>query len=96
MAKKKKSRKSARRSRQQTATRARQPQVQEQAASQPVAAAAATKAKAPKKASTVSLTDFAKEYSYVYYDLRKMFLLAAAMFVLLIVVNMVLSYLLIA
>ena len=36
-------------------------------------------------------TDFVSEYSYVYFDLRKMFTIALIMFVLLILTNLVLT-----
>ena len=41
-----------------------------------------------------TITDFVHEYAYVYFDLRKMFTLALAMFILLVVTNLILTQLL--
>ncbi len=37
------------------------------------------------------MSDFVQEYAYVYFDLRKMFTVAAVMFVLLILTNVILT-----
>ncbi len=72
--------------------KARQPQPQ-RAATQPQAptAPAATARPAPTSVRQ-SATDFVREYAYVYFDLRKMFALAAVVFILLIVTNVILRY----
>ena len=40
---------------------------------------------------TRRMSDFVQEYAYVYFDLRKMFTVAAVMFVLLILTNVILT-----
>ena len=72
--------------------KARQAQPQ-QAATQPQAPTAPAAAARPAPTTArQSLTDFVQEYAYVYFDLRKMFTLAAIVFLLLIVTNLVLRY----
>jgi len=94
MAKKKKSRKS-RKTRRQVTPSARQPkpQVQEPESAQPIAAAPQNKPAAKQAEATL---DFVKEYAYVYHDLRETFLLAGAIFVLIVVVNLILTQVLVA
>ncbi len=87
---KKKSRKS-RRSRKTARSAQQQIQATQPAPVQVVEAAAkpvSKKAEGRKAAAT----DFVREYAYVYFDLRKMFTVAAIMFVLLIVVNMIMTH----
>jgi len=45
----------------------------------------------PRRTVTQRTVDFVSEYAYVYYDLRKMFTLAAVMFILLMAVNMIIT-----
>ncbi len=88
---KKKSRKS-RRSRKSQSARVTQPQPQ---VAQPTPT---TPSETPVQTSQkksggrrVSASDFVKEYAYVYFDLRKMFTVAALMFALLIIINLILT-----
>ncbi len=90
---KKKSRKSRRTRKAQTG-RAPQPQTVTQVAPTPsTEAATQTLQKRTLKGGNRGLnaSDFVREYAYVYFDLRKMFTVAAVMFALLIIVNLILT-----
>ncbi len=70
-----------------TTPRSAQPQVSKQ----PAAAEATQQETVPTSSTARRAADFAREYAYVYFDLRKMFTVAAVMFVLLILTNIVLT-----
>lgn len=93
---KKKSRKSGRQRQRRSTTR--QPRLARQPEPSPAVEAAAAQAaptvqRAGRAARSLqrSAADFVSQYAYVYFDLRKMFTVAAIMFILLIVANLVLT-----
>ena len=90
---KKKTRKSRRARRRSASTAQARPAKEAKPASAKEASPPAAASPSPAKARGIrrATTDFINEYSYVYFDLRKMFTIAFIMFVFLVVTNLVLT-----